>query len=104
MPTSSHRNTQQALVARILEGSGQLSSDLRRAAFENAGLDGPPAELAKKVALQAVRITDEDLQAAKASGLTEDQIFELMVCAAVGQASREYGDALAALDEVEDAP
>ena len=33
----------------------------------------------------------------KESGLTEDQIFELVVCAAVGQATRQYESALEAL-------
>jgi DNA-binding transcriptional ArsR family regulator len=29
------------------------------------------------------KVTDEDFAAARASGLTEDQVFELVVCAAV---------------------
>jgi AhpD family alkylhydroperoxidase len=35
---------------------------------------------------------------ATASGLSEDQIFEIVVCAAVGQATRQYDAALAALE------
>ena len=31
--------------------------------------------------------------------LDEDQIFELIVCAAIGQATRQYEAALVALDE-----
>jgi hypothetical protein len=45
-------------------------------------------------------VTDEDITAAKASGLSEDQIFEIVVCAAIGQAERQYDAALAALDAV----
>jgi hypothetical protein len=33
-----------------------------------------------------------------ASGLSEDQIFEIVVCAAVGQATRQYDTAFAALE------
>jgi hypothetical protein len=33
----------------------------------------------------------------EASGLGEDQIFELVVCAAIGQATRQYQSALGAL-------
>jgi hypothetical protein len=35
----------------------------------------------------------------KASGLSEDQVFELVVCAAVGQSARQYETALEALDQ-----
>jgi alkylhydroperoxidase/carboxymuconolactone decarboxylase family protein YurZ len=35
----------------------------------------------------------------RASGLTEDEVFELVVCAAVGQATRQYEAALAALQD-----
>lgn|SRR5574341_598728 len=88
----------QALVAQILEGDGRASPAQRRAAFDNAGLAGPLGALIDKVANRASRITDQDIAAVKASGLTEDQIFELVVCAAVGQATRQYGTALAALE------
>ncbi len=86
-----------ALFARILEGSGHASATQRRAAFNDAGLAGSAATLVGKVAKSSHKVTDEDITAAKASGLSEDQIFELVVCAAVGQASRQYDNALAAL-------
>jgi alkylhydroperoxidase family enzyme len=53
--------------------------------------------LIDKVAKRAYTVTDEDIAAARASGLSEDQIFEIVVCAAVGQATRQYDAALAAL-------
>ena len=85
------------LVARVLEGNGNAAPELRRAAFENAGLGEPIRTLIDKVANHAYRITDEDVAAVRAAGLTEDQVFEIMICAAVGQASRQYTSALAAL-------
>src|SRR5262249_19159015 len=89
-----------ALVARILEGDGKASHAQRRAEFDNAGLAGPPATLVGKVARDACKVTDEDFAAARAAGLSEDQIFELVVCAAIGQATRQYDKALAALEAV----
>jgi hypothetical protein len=86
------------LVARILEGDGQLSHAQRRAAFDNAGLAEPLSTLIDKIAKHAHKITDEDVAAARESGLSEDQIFEIVVCGAVGQATRQYERALAALD------
>jgi alkylhydroperoxidase family enzyme len=88
-----------ALIARILEGDGRAARSQRRAAFNNAGLDAPLTMLIDKVAKHAHKITDEDIAEARASGLSEDQIFELVVCAAVGQATRQYETALAALAE-----
>jgi len=96
------RKARKALAARIVEGAGTSPHALRRAAFHNAnaGLAGPPSAIVDKVARHADTVTGEDFAAAKASGLSEDQIFEIVVCAAVGQATRQYNAALAALDAV----
>ena|ERR671919_558731 len=87
-----------ALVARILGGEGKASHAQRRAAFDNAGLTDPLSTLIDKVARHAYKITDEDIAGARASGLSEDQIFEIVVRAAIGQATRQYEMALAALN------
>ncbi|MPZ57049.1 MAG: hypothetical protein GEU91_11245 [Rhizobiales bacterium] len=76
------------LVARILGGDGEAPPAWRRAAFDNSGLAEPLSALVDKVARHAHRVTDQDIAAAKASGLSEDQVFEIVVCAAVGQATR----------------
>lgn len=83
-----------ALVRRILEGDGRAPTDQRRAAFNNAGLAEPIRTLVDKVSRCSQKVTDGDIASAKESGHTEDQIFELVVCAAVGQASRQYDAAL----------
>jgi hypothetical protein len=87
-----------ALASRILEGAGKASPSERRAAFNNSGLAEPLRALVDKVARHAYRVTDEDITAVKVSGLSEDQVFEIVVCAAIGQASRQYDTALAALE------
>jgi alkylhydroperoxidase family enzyme len=92
------RQARQAVVARILEGDGQASHVQRRAAFANAGLAEPLRTLIDKVAKHASKVTDEDIAAARTSGLSEDQIFEIVVCAAIGEATRQYDTALAALE------
>src|SRR5579884_3327181 len=99
-PTDDQKRTaHRALVTRVLQGDGRATQADRRAAFENAGLPEPLGTLIDKVAVQPTRITDEDVAAVKASGLSEDQIFELVICAALGQATRQYETALAALAE-----
>jgi len=87
-----------AVVARILEGDGRASHAQRRAAFDNAGLVQPLSTLIDKVAKRAYTVTDEDIAAATASGFSDDQIFEMVVCAAIGQATRQYNTAVAALE------
>jgi hypothetical protein len=91
------RTAHQAVVTRILEGDGRASRAERRAAFDDATVIEPLRGLISKVAKHPTQITDDDIAAVKASGVSEDQIFELVVCAAVGQATRQYLNALAAL-------
>lgn len=86
-----------ALLGRVLGPDGTAPPDLRRAAFDNTGLDEPLSILADKVAQCSYRVSDEDIAAARAAGLSEDQIFEIVVCAAVGQANRQYSNGIAAL-------
>ena len=51
----------------------------------------------EKVAYHADTVTDEDVAAVRSRGPGEDQIFEIVVSAAIGQAGRQYRNALAAL-------
>jgi hypothetical protein len=92
------RQARKALVRRVLEGDGKASRSERRASFNNCGVVGPLDALVDKVARHAYRVTDEDITAARESGFSEDQVFEIAVCAAIGQATRQYDTALAALE------
>lgn len=85
------------LTSRILEADGKASRALRRAAFAGAGASGALAALVDKVARRARDTSDDDVAAVKATPMSEDEIFELVVCAAVGEATRQYETALAAL-------
>ena len=87
-----------AVVVRILEGEGQASREQRKAAFDNAGLPEPARTLIEQVAKHANQVTDQDVAAVRAAGLSEDQIFEIVVCGAVGEAVRQHERALAALE------
>lgn len=99
MLSTKKRAMHKVLVTRLLEGDRMVSRAQRRAAFDSAGLDAPLSTLIDKVARQAYKVTDEDIAAVKALRLSEDQIYELVVCAAAGQATRQYDTALAALAE-----
>lgn len=92
------REARRALVMRILEGAGNASHSERRAAFNNQDVAEPLGPLVEKVAMHAATVTDQDINAAKASGFSEDHVFEIIVCAAIGQATRQYDAATAALE------
>jgi hypothetical protein len=92
------RKARAALQKRLVEGSGTASPEQRRASFERAPMGEPLDALITKIADHAHRVTDDDIEAARAAGHSEDQIFELAVCAAVGHSMRQYDCAMNALD------
>ncbi len=91
------RQAHEALVERVLDGQGVASRDQRRSAFHASDLAAPLGTLVDKVAKHASRVTDEDVATVRAAGFNEDELFELVVCAAIGQATRQYEAAMAAL-------
>ncbi|HWG25530.1 hypothetical protein [Actinospica sp.] len=92
--------TYRALVERVLNGEGSASAEQRVRAFGDVGLAAPLDALVGKVVARPTRVTEADFAAAKAAGFSEDQLFELVVCAAVGQSTRLYEAGLATLAEV----
>jgi hypothetical protein len=93
------RAAYRALVDRVLNGDGRAPAEQRARAFGNDGLAPPLDALIDKVASRPAQVTDADFAAAKASGFSEDQLFELVICAAVGQSTLLYEAGLAALAE-----
>jgi hypothetical protein len=87
------------LVDRVLNGEGRASPEQRARAFNNAEIPPPLHALVGKVTTRPGQVTDADFAAAEASGFSEDQLFELVVSAAVGQSARLYEAGLAALAE-----
>ncbi|HMG64426.1 MAG TPA: hypothetical protein VK599_15905 [Streptosporangiaceae bacterium] len=96
------RAAHRALVDRVLSGAGRASAEQRARAFSNEGLAPPLRGLVGKVATTPTQVTDADFAAAQASGCSEDELFELVICAAVGQSARLYDAGLAALAEATD--
>lgn len=84
------------LTKRLLDGDGRASAELRRAAFDRTGADDT---LVQKVAMHPATVSDDDFDSARQAGLSEDAIWEVVICAAVGQSARQYEAGLAALDQ-----
>jgi len=93
------RSIHELLVNRILHGAGRAPADERARAFDNAKLPEPLRPLLDKVATKSAQVTDADFATAVDAGFTDDQLFELVICAAVGQSTRQYEAGLAALAE-----
>jgi hypothetical protein len=96
--TSTAARIRDAILRRILDGPAVSTPTARHAAFDNQSNPQGLSNLIDTVARHAWLVRDEHIHEAKAAGASEDEIFELVVCAAVGQASRQHAAALAALD------
>lgn len=94
----------------VLRGKGVTDPALRQAVEARAAeLGGRPAGGAAgelpadlkgyvdKVALHAYEVTDEDIEALKRAGYSEDAVFEITVSAALGAGTGRLGLGLAAL-------
>jgi alkylhydroperoxidase family enzyme len=88
------------VIDRALNGPGRTSPGLRRAAFDNHGVDERARALIDKTARRAWTVTSADVATVTAAGMSDDEVFELVVSAALGQATRQLQAALEALDEV----
>jgi hypothetical protein len=93
------RSVHHLLVNRILRGPGRAPADHRARAFDNAELPEPLRLLLGKVVTKSAQVTDADFATARDAGFSDDQLFELVICAAVGQSTRQYEAGLAALAE-----
>ena len=92
----SHGDAGTDLRSHVEAHAAQLSG---RPAEQPEILPPPLGEFVKSIALHAYRITDEDIAALQRAGYSEDAIFEITVCAAVGAGSARFERAMLALRE-----
>jgi hypothetical protein len=85
------------LIDRVVNGDGHTPTEERGRAFRNRGLPRPLDVLIDKVVRTPALVTDGDVAAAREAGWTEDELFELITCAAVGQSARQYQAGMVAL-------
>jgi len=76
----------QQLKDALTAPDGDTAAALRRALLEGRMSEAPAAigPYVDKVRRQAWNVTDEDVDALKRAGYTEDQIFEVTCCTAIG--------------------
>jgi enoyl-CoA hydratase/carnithine racemase len=93
-----HAANMQRLVDAVLTGPGTLDPGVRQAAAQ--AVDPPEAfrSYLDKVARHAYKVTDEDVEALREAGYSEDQIFEATVSCALGACLRRLEAGLTAVD------
>jgi alkylhydroperoxidase family enzyme len=93
-----HATNPQHVVEAVLAGPGKLDPGIRRAAAQGADVPEPLRSYLDKVARHAYKVTDEDVEALRAAGYSEDQIFEATVSCALGACLRRLEAGLSAID------
>jgi len=111
-----HTGKIQSLVDSVLNSRGDSDPDLRRAVEHQAAIHagrlpqgGPrlPQVLGTyvdKVARHAFKVTDADIEALRDAGYSEDAIFELTLCAALGAGIARLDRAITAMKGDANAP
>src|SRR5215472_14075453 len=109
MADDPHAAYKQRLMEAVLTGAGETNPSMRRAVEALAAqLSGRPklqgekvppelVSYVKKIALHAYKTTDEDVEALREAGYSEDAIFEITLSAALGAGMARLERGLAAL-------
>jgi hypothetical protein len=92
-----HLKLLSALRRAVLESPGHSDPAARAAAASGGPLPEPTASYVAKVRDRSYRVTVGDLGALTTAGLSEDEIFELTVAAAVGAALRRLDAGMQAM-------
>lgn len=93
-----HASSRDAVLRTVLDGPGETDPSLRHAAAEGVGVPDDLRVLVEKIHQHAYRVTDEEIAALQAK-YSEDQLFEIIVSAAVGASRRRLMAGLKALEE-----
>ncbi len=93
-----HAPIRDRVLRNVLEGPGQSDPAIRQAAAEGRGVPAELQSLVEKIHQHAYRVTDEDIARLKAK-YDDDQLFEIVVSAALGASRRRLFAGLRALDE-----
>jgi len=87
-----------ALRAAVFDDAAMVDPRIRGAAGAGASLPGPWAAYVAKVRDASYRITDDDVATLRATGCSEEEIFEMTVAAATGVALHRLSVGLRAMN------
>jgi hypothetical protein len=93
-----HATIRDEVFRRVFDGPGESEPLIRRAAAENVSVPPDLQPLVDKVHAHAYRVTDDDVARLRAHH-GDDQLFEIIVSAALGASRKRLLAGLAALEE-----
>lgn len=79
-----HANKMERLRYAVVSGPGSLAPTIRQGITEGTYTHSPLGAFARKVALHAFKVNDDDIQELHRAHYSDDQIFEAAVSAALG--------------------
>jgi hypothetical protein len=91
-----HAALRDRVMQLVLDGTAQTDSALRHAAADGRGVSADLEPLVEKIHAHAYKVTDEDV-ARLQTNYSEDQLFEIIVSAALGASRRRLDAGLKAL-------
>jgi alkylhydroperoxidase family enzyme len=94
--TDPHSALRDGVLRSVLDGPGATEPSLRHAAADARELPAELQDLVDKIHRHAYRVTDEDVARLRGK-YSDDQLFEVVVSAALGASERRLVAGLAAL-------
>ena len=91
-----HAELRDKVFTQVLTGPGESDPAVRQAAAENAGVPDDLRSLVAKVHAHAYKVTDADIARLQAT-YGDDQLFEIVVSAALGASRKRLMAGLEAL-------
>ena len=98
MTTDPYGQLRDGVLDRVLNGEGESDPSIRRAAAEGRGVPADLQALVDKIHRHAYKVTDDDITRLRAK-YDDDQMFEIVVSAALGASRQRLLAGLEALDE-----
>ena len=96
--TDPHASLRDHVLEIVLQSPGESDPAIRRAAAEGKGVPADLQTLVDKIHRHAYKVTDEDIARAQAK-YGDDQMFEIVVSAALGASRQRLTAGLKALEE-----
>lgn len=93
-----HARIFDSLFRQVLDGPGESSPEVRRAAARNLSVPPDLQPFVDKIHKHAYKVTDEDV-ARLQTAYGDDQVFEIIVSAALGASRKRLMAGLAALED-----
>jgi alkylhydroperoxidase family enzyme len=98
MTNDPHAALRDSVLRTVLEGPGESEPAIRHAAAEGSGVPADLETLVNNIHHHAFRVTDEDI-ARLLPTYDDDQLFEIIVSAALGASRARLLAGLRALDD-----